>query len=79
MIRSYAPGFIFTTSLPPAIVAGALASVEHLKQSHVERQGQQRNARELKGRLRELGVPVVPNPSHILPVFVVCGWIKLFT
>ncbi|KAJ3107057.1 mitochondrial 5-aminolevulinate synthase [Phlyctochytrium planicorne] len=70
MIRSYAPGFIFTTSLPPAVVSGALTSIRHLKRSHVERAGQQRNARILKWRLSELGIPVVPNPSHIVPVLI---------
>lgn len=70
MIRSYAPGFIFTTSLPPAVVAGALASVEYLKQSNVERLGQQRNTALLKERLRRMGIPVISNPSHIVPIFV---------
>lgn len=70
MIRSYAPGFIFTTSLPPAVVAGALTSVRYLKTSNVERQSQQRNTSHLKERLGELGIPVVPNPSHIVPVLV---------
>ena len=70
MIRSYAPGFIFTTSLPPPIVAGALTSVEYLKTSQVERFGQQRNTKLLKDRLHELDIPTVPNPSHIVPVFV---------
>jgi 5-aminolevulinate synthase len=70
MIRSYAPGFIFTTSLPPAIAAGALASINHLIKSHEERDGQQANTKDLKERLADLGIPVVPNPSHIVPVFV---------
>ncbi|KAI0222474.1 mitochondrial 5-aminolevulinate synthase [Massospora cicadina] len=70
MVRSYAPGFIFTTSLPPAVVAGALTSVRYLKSSNRERQLQQRNAIQLKHRLSELGIPVVPNPSHIVPVLV---------
>jgi len=70
MIRSYAPGFIFTTSLPPAIVSGALTSVKYLKQSNVERSLQQLHTRELKSRLSNLGIPVVPNPSHIVPVLV---------
>ncbi|KAL7750486.1 mitochondrial 5-aminolevulinate synthase [Sorochytrium milnesiophthora] len=70
MIRSYAPGFIFTTSLPPPVVGAALASVEYLKTSNIERTGQQLNTRELKSRLSSLGIPVVPNPSHIVPVFV---------
>ncbi|TPX71445.1 5-aminolevulinate synthase [Spizellomyces sp. 'palustris'] len=70
MIRSYAPGFIFTTSLPPAIVSGALTSIQYLKESQKERIGQQLNTRALKSRLGEIGIPVVPNPSHIVPVLV---------
>ncbi|KAI8854509.1 pyridoxal phosphate-dependent transferase [Chytridium lagenaria] len=70
LIRSYAPGFIFTTSLPPAVVSGAVTSIRHLKRSQTERAGQQRNARILKTRLAELGIPVVPNPSHIVPVLI---------
>ncbi|KAJ1977286.1 mitochondrial 5-aminolevulinate synthase [Dimargaris verticillata] len=70
MIRSYAPGFIFTTSLPPSVVAGSLASVQYLKLSSKERVMQQINTRLLKARLAELQIPVVPNPSHIVPVLV---------
>ncbi|KAI8907006.1 pyridoxal phosphate-dependent transferase [Powellomyces hirtus] len=70
LIRSYAPGFIFTTSLPPVVVAGALTSIRYLKQSQSERIGQQLNTRALKARLGDLGIPVVPNPSHIVPVLV---------
>lgn len=70
MIRSYAPGFIFTTSLPPAVVAGAMQSVKYLKVSSSERQLQQLNTRVVKSRLAELGIPVVPNPSHIVPVLL---------
>jgi 5-aminolevulinate synthase len=70
MIRSYAPGFIFTTALPPAVVAGALTSVEYLKRSNVERGLQQLHTRMTKERLRELNIPVIPNPSHIVPVLV---------
>jgi len=70
MIRSYAPGFIFTTSLPPGTVAGALASVRYLRKSSVEREQQQANARALKGRLAQVGIPVLSNPSHIVPVMV---------
>jgi len=69
-IRSYASGFIFTTSLAPAIVAGALASVRHLKHSNVERERQQERAATLKRRLTEIGLPVLDNPSHIVPVMV---------
>ena len=69
-IRSFAPGFIFTTSLAPAIVAGALASVRHLKVSQIEREHHQERASNLKMRLHEAGLPVMDNPSHIVPVMV---------
>src|SRR5262245_7211770 len=69
-IRSYAPGFIFTTSLAPAVVAGALASVRHLKVSQLERARHQERARTLKKKLAAVGLPVMHNPSHIVPVFV---------
>jgi 5-aminolevulinate synthase len=69
-VRSYAAGFIFTTSLAPTIVAGALASVRHLKNSRAERDLHQERARTLKNRLRGLGFPVFENPSHIVPVMV---------
>jgi 5-aminolevulinate synthase len=69
-VRSYASGFIFTTALPPAIAAGALASVRHLKQSQVERQAQQDRVRLLKRRLGEAGIPLLPAESHIVPVLV---------
>jgi 5-aminolevulinate synthase len=69
-IRSYASGFIFTTSLAPAVVAGALASVRHLKSSTRERELQQERAKTLKQRLTEVGLPVLDNPSHIVPVMV---------
>lgn len=69
-IRSFASGFIFTTSLAPAIVAGATASVHHLKQSSKERDGQQAGAKLLKSKLSQAGLPVMDNPSHIVPVLV---------
>ena len=71
-IRSYAPGFIFTTSLPPAVAAGAAASIAFLKtdQGQVLRDQQQLNARILKMRLRGLGMPIVDHGSHIVPVHV---------
>jgi 5-aminolevulinate synthase len=69
-LRSHAPGFIFTTSLPPAIAAGALASVRHLKTSQVERDRHQERAATLKRRLTEAGLPVIPSPSHIVPVMI---------
>ncbi|KAI7901803.1 pyridoxal phosphate-dependent transferase [Cokeromyces recurvatus] len=70
MIRSYAPGFIFTTSLPPAVVSGAMESVKYLKNSSVERHMQQLNTRTVKARLSDIGIPVIPNPSHIVPVLL---------
>jgi 5-aminolevulinate synthase len=69
-IRSYASGFIFTTSLAPALAAGALASIRHLKGSQLERARLHKRTRELKQRLTAAGMPVVPNPSHIVPVTV---------
>jgi len=69
-IRSYAPGFIFTTSLPPAVAAGAAASVEYLKTAQYLRDKQQENARILKMRLRGLGLPIIDHGSHIVPVHV---------
>jgi 5-aminolevulinate synthase len=69
-IRSYAPGFIFTTSLAPAIAAGALASIRHLKTSSVERESLQERTRTLKSRLAGARLPVMDNPSHIVPVMV---------
>ena len=69
-IRSYAPGFIFTTSLSPVLVAGVLASVKHLKQSSVEREGQQAAAATLKRMFAEAGLPVMPSTTHIVPLMV---------
>ncbi|HVU21815.1 MAG TPA: 5-aminolevulinate synthase [Rhizomicrobium sp.] len=69
-IRSFAPGFIFTTSLAPAIAAGVLASVRHLKESDTERETLQARAALLKNLLAEAGLPVMESPSHIVPVFV---------
>ncbi len=69
-VRSYAPGFIFSTSLPPAVVAGAEASVEFLKTAQHLRDAQQTNARILKMRLRGLGMPIIDHGSHIVPVHV---------
>ncbi len=71
-IRSYAPGFIFTTSLSPVLVAGALASVRHLKQSSEERVAQQRGATMLKGKFAAAGLPVMPSVTHIVPLLVGC-------
>jgi 5-aminolevulinate synthase len=69
-IRSYASGFIFTTSLAPVIVAGALASVRHLKNSQEERNQHQARAAQLKERLVKEDLPVMHTPSHIVPVLV---------
>jgi len=69
-IRSYASGFIFTTSLPPAVTGAALASVRHLKSSDAERLRHQERARTVASRLAAAGIPVMANPSHIVPVFV---------
>ena len=70
VIRSYAPGFIFTTSLSPVLVAGVLASVRHLKASSVEREGQQAAAATLKAMLDAAGLPVMLGETHIVPVMV---------
>jgi 5-aminolevulinate synthase len=69
-VRSNASGFIFTTALPPAVAAGALASVRHLKSSQEERRQHQARAALLKRRLRAAGLPVMPSESHIVPVLV---------
>ena len=69
-IRSYDPGFIFTTSLSPALVAGVLASVRHLKESSVEREGQQAAAELLKTKMRDAGLPVMDSVTHIVPLMV---------
>jgi 5-aminolevulinate synthase len=69
-IRSYAPGFIFTTSLPPAVAAGAAASVRHLKTDQARRDKQQEHARVLKDRLIAMGLPIIDHGSHIVPVIV---------
>ena len=69
-IRSYAPGFIFTTSLAPAIVAGALASIRYLKSSDAEREHLRERVATLKWHLAEAKLPVMDNPSHIVPVIV---------
>ena len=69
-IRSYAPGFIFTTSLPPAVAAGAAASVKHLKTAQHLRDEQQTQAKILKLRLKGLGLPIIDHGTHIVPVMV---------
>ena len=70
VVRSYAPGFIFTTSLAPVLVAGALASVRHLKQSAVERDSQQQAAAQMKAIFTEARLPVMPSTTHIVPLLV---------
>jgi 5-aminolevulinate synthase len=69
-VRSFASGFIFTTSLPPAVAAAAAASIRHLKASSVERDRQKERVAKVRARLDEAGVPHLPNPSHIVPVMV---------
>jgi 5-aminolevulinate synthase len=69
-VRSYAPGFIFTTALPPAIAAAATTSIRHLKTSQVERDAQQAQARLTKDTLLAAGFPVMPSMTHIVPVLV---------
>jgi 5-aminolevulinate synthase len=69
-VRSFAPGFIFTTSLAPVLVAGALASVRHLKEGDAERCALHERASRLKRALGAAGLPIMPSPSHIVPVFV---------
>jgi 5-aminolevulinate synthase len=71
-IRSYAPGFIFTTSLSPVLVAGALASVRHLKSSDQERRGQQESAAMLKAKFAAADLPAMPSVTHIVPLLVGC-------
>jgi len=69
-IRSFASGFIFTTSLPPAVAAGALASIKHLKESQIERLRHQERVAKVRRKLEALGIPCMENPSHIIPVMV---------
>jgi 5-aminolevulinate synthase len=69
-LRSYAPGFIFTTSLPPAVAAGAAASIAHLKRTPELRDAHQAKARAVKLRLKGLGLPIIDHGSHIVPVLV---------
>ena len=79
-VRSFASGFIFTTSLPPSIAAGALASIRHLKASPFERARHQDRVRKLRAALDARGIPHLNNPSHIVPVMVKdaakCKWIS---
>jgi len=69
-VRSYAPGFIFTTALPPAVAAAATAAIRHLKSSSWERERHQDRAARTKAVLTAAGLPVMANPTHIVPLFV---------
>jgi 5-aminolevulinate synthase len=69
-IRSYAPGFIFTTSLAPAIATGALTSIRHLKRSEIELARLKERVGKVKALMNEARLPVMENPSHIVPVMV---------
>jgi 5-aminolevulinate synthase len=69
-VRSYAPGFIFTTALPPPICAAATAAIRHQKASSFERERHQERAARVKAVLNAAGLPVMPNDTHIVPVFV---------
>ncbi len=79
-VRSFASGFIFTTALPPACAAGALASVRHLKTSGAERQRHQENVGKVRTRLKSMRIPMLDNDSHIVPVMVKdavkCKWVS---
>ena len=79
-VRSFSSGFIFTTSLPPALTAGAAASVRHLKTSARERTQHQERVAAVRRKLDAIGIPHMPNPSHIVPVMVgdasKCKWIS---
>ncbi|EEQ39545.1 putative 5-aminolevulinate synthase [Clavispora lusitaniae] len=68
--RSFAPGFIFTTSLPPAVMAGASASIRYQRSTLKDRIAQQKNTRYVKENFNNIGIPVIPNPSHIVPVLI---------
>jgi len=69
-VRSFASGFIFSTSLPPAVAAGATASIRHLKESAVERDRMHERVAKVRAQLDEMQIPHLDNPSHIVPVMV---------
>lgn len=79
-VRSFASGFIFTTALPPAVAAGATASIQHLKTSDAERAKHKEIVAKVRAQLKAIGIPVMDNPSHIIPVMVgdakKCKWIS---
>jgi 5-aminolevulinate synthase len=70
MVRSFAPGFIFSSALPPAIAAGALASIQHVRQAGYLRERLYNRAAAVKAALADCGLPVMPSPSHIVPVLI---------
>lgn len=69
-IRSHAPGFIFSTALPPSVIAGIRAALRHLREDGSARRALAQRAESLKNRMRAAGIPVLPSPSHILPVMI---------
>ena len=69
-VRSFASGFIFTTALPPAVAAGALTSIRHLKTSQAERARHQNRVAKVRRELNKIGIPCLQNESHIIPVMV---------
>ena len=69
-VRSFASGFIFTTSIPPTIAAGAIQSVKHLKTSNTERAKHKKAVKELKQKLMDTDIPIIHNNSHIIPIVV---------
>ncbi len=79
-VRSFSSGFIFTTALPPACAAGARASIAHLKASSAEREAHQAKVAKVRAKLKAAGIPMLDNPSHIVPVMVndpqKCKWIS---
>jgi 5-aminolevulinate synthase len=79
-VRSFASGFIFTTALPPAAAAGACAAIKHLKTSDMERMRQRRAVTKVRAALKAIGIPLIENDSHIVPVMVgnpvKCKWIS---
>jgi 5-aminolevulinate synthase len=79
-IRSFSSGFIFTTAIPPALAAGATASIQHLKVSELERAAHRNNVAKFRALLDAKGIPHMQNPSHIVPVMVgdakKCKWIS---
>ncbi len=72
IVRSFAPGFIFTTAMPPAIAAGAIVSITHLKESAAEREEQQGKVKKVIAKLKQAGLPVMATQTHIVPVLVGC-------